>query len=77
MSRINYTCWSNQGEQHTSKPNDDIAADQVDGDDEGVVEGDIDVMIDDDTDFNLDEILRHAEPYVLRDILSLDNFEAL
>jgi hypothetical protein len=80
-----YKCWSNHGEQRTSKPNQDIAADQVDGDDEGAVEGDTDVMMDDDADFDLDddadfdleEMLRHAEPHVLRDTRGLDNFEAL
>ena len=47
-----YKCWSNHDEQRTSKPNDDIAVDQVDGDDEGV-EGDTNVAVDDDTNFDL------------------------
>jgi hypothetical protein len=81
----NYKCWSNHGEQRTSKPNQDIAADQVDGDDEGAVGADNDFMmddepdfdLDDDADFDLEEMLRHAEPHVLRDTRGLDNFEAL
>ena len=80
-----YKCWSNHGEQRTSEPNEDIAADQVDGDDEGAVEGGTDVMmddgadvdLDDDADFDLEEMLRHAEPHVLRDTRGLDNFESL
>ena len=70
-----YTCWSNHGEQRTCERNDDIVIDLVDGDDEGV-KGNTDVMNEDDTDIDLEEMLRHIESHVLRDIRDLDNFEA-
>src|SRR6266540_3262792 len=67
-----YICWTKHGENNN---NNNIADDQVDGDDPRAIEVD---TVDDDYGYNLDEILWHAAPLVQEQARGgLDNLDVL